>query len=187
MPPISARNAIRDCEQREASHRLSRLLRRLAPRNDATHSGFPHPPPVGVTISIASPASSTVCAQPGNSSRRPSLRRTTLSPELAGLAAVHAEARHAAAAGQQRQLHRARGTGCGAACRRRRSSGPCRRSRGGCGSPRARRESGIPALPGRSGASWSCGCGRRSRRRSRGRPARRSRSSRNTDSARRRR
>jgi hypothetical protein len=39
-----------------------------------------HPPPVGVTISIASPASTLASAQPDRISMLPSLRRTELRP-----------------------------------------------------------------------------------------------------------
>ena len=45
-------------------------------------------------------------------------------------------------------------------CRRRRSICRARPSPCGCGNPRARPDSGIPALPDRSAACWSCGCAR---------------------------
>src|SRR5574337_448564 len=45
---------------------------------------FPHPPPVGVIISTASPAATSVCAQPGRTSIRPSLRRMEFWPSSPG-------------------------------------------------------------------------------------------------------
>src|SRR5260370_18458714 len=72
-------------------HRLSDCF---PPRCDPAHSAirrdalaqpaFPHPPPVGVTISTTSPASTFVCAQPGRISTRPSLRRMELRPSSPG-------------------------------------------------------------------------------------------------------
>src|SRR5260370_7803185 len=60
------------------------------PRGDPAHSAirrdalaqpaFPHPPPVGVTISIASPASTVVSAHPVNMSPPPPLRRMKSPP-----------------------------------------------------------------------------------------------------------
>jgi hypothetical protein len=52
---------------------------RAATIDDDAYS-VPHPPPVGVTISIASPASTLVSAQPGRISMLPSLRRTEFRP-----------------------------------------------------------------------------------------------------------
>src|SRR5260370_35811629 len=64
------------------------------PRCDPAHSAirrdalaqpaFPHPPPVGVPISIASPASTVLSAQPVRLSTRPSLRRLELRPSSPG-------------------------------------------------------------------------------------------------------
>ena len=124
-------------------------------------SARPQPPPVGVSMTIASPGSTEIWSQPASSSRAAFRPAHEIAPGLAVPAPLHAERRDLAVAREDGAIHRLEEADDAPHPVARRPFAAAARALAGSRTPPARQDSAARGSRGRSGANSSCGCGPR--------------------------